>query len=267
MKRFDYAFPDGKKKAVTFSYDDGREQDRRLVAIFNRYGIRATFHLNSGKLGEDRYVREDEVESLYRGHEVSAHTVTHPFLTEVPAERIATELLEDRAKLESLVGYPVRGMSYPFGAFSPSVVSLLPALGIVYARTTISTQRLAAFPDDFLRWEATCHHKDRLAERIEQLIAAPEGRNMSLLYVWGHSYEFDNDGNWDMIERAAERLREHADTVWSATNIEYYDYVQALRRLQCTVNGDVVHNPSALPVWIRYGGKAVRIGGGETVRL
>ena len=36
------------QKAVTFSYDDGIEQDRRLVEIFNRYGMKCTFNLNTG---------------------------------------------------------------------------------------------------------------------------------------------------------------------------------------------------------------------------
>ena len=31
----------GKKKAVTFSYDDGVEQDRRLIALFNKYGMKS----------------------------------------------------------------------------------------------------------------------------------------------------------------------------------------------------------------------------------
>ena len=39
------------KKAVTFSYDDGVTQDIRLVEIFNRYGLKSTFNLNSELLG------------------------------------------------------------------------------------------------------------------------------------------------------------------------------------------------------------------------
>ena len=39
-------FPGGKKRVVTFSYDDGPVQDERLVAMFNRYGVKGTFHLN-----------------------------------------------------------------------------------------------------------------------------------------------------------------------------------------------------------------------------
>ena len=37
----------GKNKALTFSYDDGVYQDARLAEIFNRYGLKCTFNLNS----------------------------------------------------------------------------------------------------------------------------------------------------------------------------------------------------------------------------
>ena len=42
--------PEGKAKALTMSYDDGKIQDERLVSIFNRYGIRGTFNLNYGMI-------------------------------------------------------------------------------------------------------------------------------------------------------------------------------------------------------------------------
>ena len=35
-------FPEGKTKALTFSYDDGAHQDRRLIEIFNKYGLHGT---------------------------------------------------------------------------------------------------------------------------------------------------------------------------------------------------------------------------------
>ena len=40
-----------KLKAVTFSYDDGVEQDKRLIQLLDRYGLKCTFNLNSGHLG------------------------------------------------------------------------------------------------------------------------------------------------------------------------------------------------------------------------
>lgn len=41
----------GKKKALTFSYDDGVTQDVRLIEMFNKYNLKATFNLNSELLG------------------------------------------------------------------------------------------------------------------------------------------------------------------------------------------------------------------------
>ena len=76
-------FKDGKPKAMTMSYDDGVRQDIRLVEIFNKYGIKGTFHLNSGNLTDSydpnsRCLSKAEIANVYKGHEVSMHTSTHP---------------------------------------------------------------------------------------------------------------------------------------------------------------------------------------------
>ena len=41
-------------KRLTFSYDDGVTQDRRLVPLLNRYGMKATFNINSELLNRPR---------------------------------------------------------------------------------------------------------------------------------------------------------------------------------------------------------------------
>lgn len=78
-------FPGRKPFALTLSYDDGNIHDRRLVEIMNRYGIRGTFHLNSGFFGRPHILTKDEVVTLFAGHEVSAHGATHPWLETIPA--------------------------------------------------------------------------------------------------------------------------------------------------------------------------------------
>ena len=73
-------FYGGKHHALTMSYDDGMIFDRKLVDIFNKYGIKGTFHLNSGNFGKEGYISKEEVKILYRGHEVACHTVHHGYL-------------------------------------------------------------------------------------------------------------------------------------------------------------------------------------------
>ena len=127
MNKVYCCYPGGKHKALTMSYDDGRIQDRRLVRIFNDHGIRGTFHLNSGRIGEDNRVTEEEIPALYLGHEVACHTVTHPTISRCPLPEVTAEVLEDRKALERITGSPVRGMSYPNGSYSEEIVKMLPA--------------------------------------------------------------------------------------------------------------------------------------------
>ena len=103
-------FPEGKAKALTMSYDDGKLQDERLVEIFNKYGIKGTFNLNYGLMEQDprRIVRE-RIRELYQGHEVATHTMTHPTIARCPLVEVAREVLEDRIGLEGLTGGLVRG--------------------------------------------------------------------------------------------------------------------------------------------------------------
>jgi len=48
MSAIQMLFPNGKIKAVTLSYDDGVEQDIRLIEIMKKYGLKGTFNINSG---------------------------------------------------------------------------------------------------------------------------------------------------------------------------------------------------------------------------
>ena len=154
-------FPGGVRRALTMSYDDGMEYDYRLVEIFNQSGIRGTFHLNSGRLGEKERVRPEDVAGLYKNHEVSVHTVNHPYLTQIPDAQVLEEILEDKERLEELCGYPVRGMSWPFGAYTDHVIGLSEACGMEYSRTVAATGSFD-LPQDFMKWHPTAHHDDDL---------------------------------------------------------------------------------------------------------
>lgn len=255
-------YPQAKRKALTLSYDDGSHQDYRLVEIMNRYGIRGTFHLNSGSLGTENRVKEEDVAMLYRGHEVSSHTLTHPDLRSQPDFKVMEEVLEDRRNLERLAGYPVRGMSYPYGTHSPAVASLLGRLGIEYSRTTAAHQTFE-LPENFLLWHPTCHHRDRCLDKLKEFEQPRPWTLMPLFYLWGHSYEFDTNDNWDLIEEFCKRAGGNED-VWYATNIEICDYVRAVRGLRFSVEGDMVYNPSGQTVWIEVDGMPAKLVPGLT---
>lgn len=83
-------FPGGRRKAVTFGFDDGEIHDRRLAEMLRQYGLKATFFLVSGQMGLTvdpffRYGRNTRVERVnggelpltYAGMEIASHTRFH----------------------------------------------------------------------------------------------------------------------------------------------------------------------------------------------
>ncbi|MBQ7306808.1 MAG: polysaccharide deacetylase family protein, partial [Clostridia bacterium] len=85
-------FPGGKHKVLTMSYDDGRQEDYRLVELFNKHGIKGTFNLNAGIDWDDKRVPFSDYKTLYEGHEVACHTYTHPTIARCPLEQVAQQI-------------------------------------------------------------------------------------------------------------------------------------------------------------------------------
>ncbi|MGI5899199.1 MAG: polysaccharide deacetylase family protein [Christensenellales bacterium] len=265
MKTIFKCFKGGKFKVLTMSYDDGKLADKRLVAIFNKYGIKGSFHLNGGLFSDPGRVPKADVKALYEGHEVSAHTYTHPTISRCPLPMVAQQILEDRKTLEDIVGYPVRGMSYPNGSYSQDIVNMLPALGIEYSRIVGSSNSFA-LPENYHKWMSTCHHNHDLMENAKKFVALNKKQYLYMMYVWGHSYEFDNDANWDLIENFCAFAGGKEDT-WYATNIEIVDYMNALDQLKFSARGNIVQNPSAMDLWLSVDGEVVRIPAGGQAGL
>ena len=263
MKGIRFSWPEGKAGALTTSWDDGTIHDRPLVAILNRYGLKGTWNLNSGRFGQNGAIEAAEVATLYAGHEVACHSVTHPHLGRIPEEAVISEIMEDRRALEHLAGYPVKGMSLPYGTYDARVLAILRACGIVYCRPVIHRPDFG-LPGDFMEWAATCHHKADLTALWEQFVKCNQPDK--LFYLWGHSYEFNNDKNWNHIEAFAQRAGASSDT-WQATNMQIFDYVMAWRRLQSSVELTSIRNTSAVPLWFRLDGALRTAAPGEVVTL
>lgn len=260
-------YKDGKARALTFSYDDGRCFDRRLTDILNAHGMKGSFHLNSGNMsrGDDRWVSVGDIADVYRGHEVSVHTVHHPMIARVSKEDMIREVMEDRRTLENACGYPVRGMSYPYGSCSEELAQVLRVCGVVCSRTTAATNGFG-LPADWLFWHPTCHHSGKPLEKLDAFVKA---RDLPLFYIWGHSYELPDDYagafHWkDLEEFCAEA--EKIEDCWFATNIEIYDYVQALDALVVSADGSMAYNPAATAVWVTMNGRPTEILPGQVVR-
>lgn len=225
----------GKNKAITFSFDDGVRQDKKCVEILDRYGLKATFNLNTARFGlkfpytmptdgriiERTLINPEEVAPLYKGHELGVHTLTHANLMELPDSCIVWQVEEDRKNLERFGGYPVKVMAYPCGYVNDHVVDVLKnQTKIKMARTVVSTYNFD-MQKDLLRFSPTIHIKeyDKMVELAKEFLSM-KTETPKLFYIWGHTYEFDMDDiNYEKFEEFC-RLISGKDDIFYGTNGE-----------------------------------------------
>lgn len=228
---------DGKCKAVTFSFDDGVLQDIRLMELFDKYNLKGTFNINSARLGEKgelecrgipvdhSRISAEELRAVYEGHEVAAHTLTHPYLIKIEDdEEVVCQVEEDRVRLSELMGYEVLGFAYPGGGpnCDQRLVDLVKTrTGVKYARTVGITNGFE-MPEDLFAFQATTadgwENNLELAKAFLEEDADEE--HLKMFYLYGHSYSFDADPeSWKRMEAICELLSNRAD-IFYGTNKE-----------------------------------------------
>ena len=226
----------GKMKAITFSYDDAVTQDVRLTQLFHKYGLKATFNLNSERLGYPGMLDRDgarvshyklvpeDVAKVYEGHEIAAHTLTHPNLTRIEDDaEVIRQVEEDRLNLSELAGYEVVGFAYPCGGVNNDdrVAKLIREnTGIQYARTITQADNFD-LQENLFRFKPTAYHHmhlDELFELADRFLSLKADKPQ-MLYIWGHAYEFDIFNDWARFEELCKMIS-GKDDIFYGTNKE-----------------------------------------------
>ena len=280
-----FRFPEGKFKAVTFSYDDGLHADIRLAKVLSDNGMKGTFNLSTGLMSDKdgcHYLSANEVREqiIPLGHEIAIHGHSHsaPGLNR-PID-IIEEILTCRKNLEREFGGIIRGMAYPDsgikvlsgGKSGEEIKNILKSLDIAYARTTYD-DRSFALPNDMHEWSATAHHTDPdLMKYIDEFLSFDEKklyasrRFSKLIFIWGHSAEFDRDNNWELLDEICAKLSGREE-IWYATNMEICEYMMAFDQLIFSADGKTVYNPTLKTLWFDQDGKLYSVKSGETLSI
>ncbi len=236
------------KKYFAWSFDDGLEQDKKIIEILKEYGLGATFHLNSRLFGDKTYegrignlgmteklaarfdpaakhllpyvphfrIPEDELRQVYEGFEIASHTCHHVNLAKCSEEERRREIAEDVNALSEKFGQTVMGFAYPYGVGAKQSREALKAAGVKYARLATSKQNYR-FPEDPLAMPLSCWHiSGKTSERLDAFFRMDAGDEDTFFLMFAHGYEFDfgtKESNWDKFRRICETVAKHDDVI------------------------------------------------------
>jgi peptidoglycan/xylan/chitin deacetylase (PgdA/CDA1 family) len=225
---------------ITTSWDDGHPLDLRLADLLDAYDLRGTFYIVRDYL--DERLSDAQIAALATRHEIGAHTLTHPALTEIPPDEARREIVESRAWLRDVTGTNVTAFCPPRGIVNSAIRELIAAAGYEVART-VEIYRLDAGADLLMlpttvhvypfplrpsssiraRFQPLRHIRRRFVSLRIPLWALRSWPALAIAlldraaevggvwHVWGHSWEIEHHGMWDDLERVLAATRRYPD--------------------------------------------------------
>lgn len=270
-----FTYPNGKLKALVLSYDDGTIEDIELTQLFNKNNLVGTFNLNSAYLGVTRgwpqkngdtifqkYVPKDSLLVIYKNHEIAAHGALHKNFTSVSKEDVLEEINTDIEVLTQLTKRDIISMAYPFGNTNDDITKTLSTTGIINGRTVDDTYKFG-LPENYMKWHPTCHDSKALDYLNEYLEINKQ--ELSVFYVWGHSWEFGDMQRWENMVEFCEKIGKAKD-IWFVGNGELTQYLMAIDKVQ--VEENAIINPSNnKPVWVKLSNGIKKLEAGDAVKI
>ena len=244
------------RKFFTISFDDGTEQDVRLIALMKKYGIRGTVNLSSALFGKrEEDVSREITETLADGTvrrirvsydhnilplkqakelysrdfiEIAGHGAHHLHQAVLERAELHEEIAGDAARLEEIFGRKVRGHVFPYGEYNEECLDVMKEAGIIYGRLASSGGPDAdfAFRAECGIIRPTCRMTDAFAlNLLERFIRTPGEKEDLVFYMWGHSFELDygTETGCDAFLEALFRTATEADGIEFVTNGELMD--------------------------------------------
>lgn len=262
-------YPQGKTKAFNITYDDGVLQDVRFVALLNKYGLKGTFNLNSQLMEQEfewvhpngmtvKRLSMDAARYLYDGHEIAAHTMTHPFLNDKTDEQLRWEIGEDKRRLEAWFGREVVGFGVPFHFYDEKVAQCVKNCGFEYGRMSEETRHYNPWQDPYFWCCGIFHLAPELDEFVDGFFRTDE--EMALCQIVGHSYDLDAENLWEKMEWILARVAED-DQVCSMTHLELVRYLRAME--QAVIRENDINNSSDATLWFQIDGQVVELSPGQ----
>lgn len=218
------------RKIFLISFDDGTVWDRRFVQLLNKYGMKATFNLNSGLEDfvwyyEDRFPVRRQILSesvdLYRGHEIASHSLHHHWLNTLTPPQLSREVGDDCAALKHIFALDEIGFGVPFTACGEREVNIIKK-HVRYIRLSEFSDSFAPPADPYHIPIHALYNQPDVREKIARF--AQSSLPVSLFVMAGHSYELEVLEQWEDMESLLQYIQSFGFEVMTTMDFvnDYY---------------------------------------------
>ncbi len=175
---------------------------------------------------------------------------------------------EGRRELEEIFGEgSVHAFVWPYGKQAdPKIFKGLCESGYMYIRKTGDFDNKTGFAvcDDRMNFSYNAHNFNML-DIMEKYEAYPDDGELKMFTFGVHSHDFENAGNWDVLETFAEKYGNRPEDYYYASVYDIFSYEDAVKSV--TVTDTEVINPTDIKLYIKIDGKRVTLFPRWTVKI
>lgn len=248
----------------TSSWDDGSVYDLKLYELLLKYNQKATFFIPLAN-EKRRIINLAQIVDISKEFEMGSHTLNHKYLTEIPDKEAEYEITQSKNVLETIIEKPVYGFCFPGGKFRPVHLDYVKQAGYRYARTV----NMFKMSGNSILMDTTlqaCNHSKNtyfkhllkrgyftelfnnsipilknndwnqlLTSILDKQLKSDSPGKLSIIHLWGHSYELQANKSWNQLEQWFRCLNSYG--IISKTNYEIF-------KLQHQSQNTTIHNKS-----------------------
>ncbi|MDD2305494.1 MAG: polysaccharide deacetylase family protein [Prolixibacteraceae bacterium] len=222
----------------TSSWDDGAIYDIKLSKLLIKHNHSATFYIPLKNMENRDVINASQIKELSNNFEIGAHTTNHVYLDRISKEEAKKEIEQSKEELELIISKPVNGFCFPGGKFRKAHLNIVFQAGYSYARTTkmfyttnktsLLNTTLQAY--DHSRFTYYKHLLKRinmigffeyfmdilsnskkqwdnlLRDILEKHLANDSVDKITIIHLWGHSWEIEKNNQWSRLESILELI-------------------------------------------------------------
>ena len=235
------------KPLLTTSWDDGHVLDFRIAELLSKYRLTGTFYIP--RAAPTGTMSEHHVRELSGDFEIGAHTLDHLFLTEIDINRAHEQITGSKDWVEQVTGQACNIFCPPAGKFTGNHLKLIKAAefsavrsveymsldhpraldGLLMIPTTMQANPTpaGAYVRNFIKrfalrnlWTWILHARSPVwSDNVRRLLRATV-RAGGVFHLWGHSWEIQQEHQWDRLEYVLKLMSEVTDKAPCVTNGE-----------------------------------------------